>query len=75
MHLDRSPHPLFPHFLPTTLFVVASGASRVLQVDTINAELREMQYAVRGAVPTRAGEIEEEMAAGTPWSDQTIPSC
>ncbi len=29
-----------------------------LKVDTVNEHLRKMEYAVRGVVPTKAGEIE-----------------
>ena len=34
-----------------------------ITVDNINAKVREMQYAVRGAIVQRAGEIEDGLKA------------
>ena len=36
-------------------------ARAALTVDTMNQNVRVMEYAVRGEVPTRAGQIEREM--------------
>ena len=36
---------------------MASG----ITIDTINPKVKEMQYAVRGAIVSRAGEIEEQL--------------
>ncbi len=41
----------------TTLYNANKKKFR-LTVDTVNEHLRKMEYAVRGVVPTKAGEIE-----------------
>lgn len=48
---------------PSPCFVDSDrNSGKVLSLDTINPNLREMEYAVRGAVPIRAGEISAEIA-------------
>lgn len=37
---------------------------KVLSVETMNPHIKKMEYAVRGPLPIRAGELEKELAAG-----------
>ena len=41
-----------------TTYINAKKKKFRLKVDTVNEHLRKMEYAVRGVVPTKAGEIE-----------------
>jgi len=47
------------HVTPTKSSSVAGG--RVLTMDTLNPNVRAMEYAVRGPIVTRAAEIEKEL--------------
>ncbi|CAG0881129.1 unnamed protein product [Cyprideis torosa] len=47
-------------------------ADRIMTLETMNPHLIKMQYAVRGALVIRAGEIEEEMARGVKKPFDTV---
>jgi len=40
---------------------VAPSRTKVLSVDNMNPHVKKMEYAVRGPIVIRAGEIEEEL--------------
>jgi len=42
----------------------SANSEKVLNINTLNPHIREMEYAVRGAIVTRAGEIEQEIKDG-----------
>jgi len=48
-----------PHATNTRSLTTASG--RVLTMDTLNPNVRAMEYAVRGPIVVRAAEIEKEL--------------
>lgn len=43
------------------LFSVSLAAKKVLTVDTMNPNIRTMEYAVRGAIPIRADELKDQL--------------
>ncbi|KAJ2514680.1 alanine transaminase, partial [Coemansia sp. RSA 2049] len=43
-----------------------SPADKVLTLDTMNQNIRTMEYAVRGAIPIRAEELREELETQPP---------
>lgn len=45
---------------------VAPSLPKVLTLDTINPNVRAMEYAVRGPLVTRAVELEKELEKGAP---------
>ena len=44
---------------------VPPSRGKVLTMDTLNPNIKEMQYAVRGPIVARAGEIEKELQKGS----------
>ncbi|KAG9394012.1 Alanine aminotransferase [Carpediemonas membranifera] len=46
-----------------------------LRIDTINQNVVQAQYAVRGAVPLRAIQISEELKAGKQFPFETVVNC
>jgi len=50
------------------------GCGRVLTMDTLNPNVRAMEYAVRGPIVVRAAEIEEELQQVSSSHSQTL-SC
>ena len=46
---------------PPVASVTTTPHSRVLSLDDINPNLKAMEYAVRGPILKRAGEIEKEL--------------
>ena len=48
--------------LIVALAMLAGGASAQLSIDAVNPKVVEAEYAVRGKILDRAGEIERDMA-------------
>jgi len=46
---------------------MATSRGRVLTMDTLNPNVRAMEYAVRGPIVVRAAEIEKELATVSDW--------
>jgi len=53
----RAPHTT----MATNTRSMTSAAGRVLTMDTLNPNVRAMEYAVRGPIVVRAAEIEKEL--------------
>jgi hypothetical protein len=51
-----------PAFSTMTTLAAPVAVDRVLSVDNINPNVKAMEYAVRGPLVIRAGEIEKELA-------------
>lgn len=53
-----------PAFSTMATLAASAAVDRVLSVDNINPNIKTMEYAVRGPLVIRAGEIEKELANG-----------
>ena len=45
----------------------------ILSIDTVNPNLRAAEYAVRGAIPQRAEQLEKQLAADKADGKQSLP--
>ncbi|KAJ1486797.1 pyridoxal phosphate-dependent transferase, partial [Baffinella frigidus] len=60
---------------PARVVPRSSASTKIVHMDNINKNVVEMEYAVRGAVPMRAGKIMEEIAAGKKYPFDEVLYC